>query len=290
MKIAGAPISWGVCEVPGWGYQLTPERVLAEMRDVGMSATELGPEGFLPSDPAELTELLSSFGLRCVGQFAPVLLHDRDHDPLPDIAAPLDALVACGADVLVLAAATGAGGYDARPALDDGQWATLLANLDRLADAAADRGVLAVLHPHVGTMVENRDEVERVLKGSAIRLCLDTGHLLIGGTDPLQLAREVPDRIAHAHLKDVDASLAADVQAGKLTYTEAVRHGMYTPLGAGDVDIAGIVTALRSNGFDGWFVMEQDTILDGEPNDEGPLRDVRASVTFMQNVCRSVTV
>lgn len=290
MKIAGAPISWGVCEVPGWGYQLSPERVLAEMRDVGMSATELGPEGFLPSDPAALTELLDSYGLRCVGQFAPVVLHDADHDPLPDIAASLEAIVACGADVLVLAAATGAEGYDARPTLDDTQWATLLTNLDRLAASAADRGVLAVLHPHVGTMVETRDEVERVLSGSTIRLCLDTGHLLIGGTDPLRLAQEVPDRIAHAHLKDVDASLAADVQAGTLTYTEAVRRGMYTPLGAGDVDIAGIVTALRSNGFDGWFVMEQDTVLDGEPADEGPLRDVAASVTFMQNVCRTITV
>ena len=192
MKIAGAPISWGVCEVPGWGYQLNPERVLAEMRDVGMSATELGPEGFLPSEPAELTALLNSYGLRCVGQFAPVVLHDPDHDPLPDIAASLDAIVACGADVLVLAAATGAEGYDARPTLDDTQWATLLANLDRLEGAAADHGVLAVLHPHVGTMVETREEVERVLDGSAIRLCLDTGHLLIGGTDPLQLAREVP--------------------------------------------------------------------------------------------------
>ncbi len=290
VKIAGAPISWGVCEVPGWGYQLAPDRVLAEMRDVGMSATELGPEGFLPSDTAELTALLDSYGLACVGQFAPVVLHDADHDPVPDIAASLDAIVACRADVLVLAAATGAEGYDARPTLDDSQWATLLANLDRLAAAAADRGVLAVLHPHVGTMVETRDEVDRVLTGSAIRLCLDTGHLLIGGTDPLQLARQVPDRIAHAHLKDVDATLAADVQAGTLSYTDAVRRGMYTPLGAGDVDIAGIVTALRSNGFDGWFVMEQDTILDAEPTDEGPLRDVRASVTFMQNVCRSVTV
>jgi inosose dehydratase len=290
MKIAGAPISWGVCEVPGWGYQLTPERVLAEMRDVGMSATELGPEGFLPSEPATLTALLHSYGLRCVGQFAPVVLHDAAHDPLPDIAASLDAIVACNADVLVLAAATGADGYDARPTLDDRQWATLFANLDRLADAAADRGVLAVLHPHVGTMVENRDEVQRVLDGSTIRLCLDTGHLLIGGTDPLQLAREVPHRIAHAHLKDVNASLAAEVQAGKLSYTEAVGRGMYTPLGAGDVDIAGIVTALRSNGFDGWFVMEQDTILDNEPTGEGPLGDVKASVAFMQNVCRSVAV
>ena len=290
MKIAGAPISWGVCEVPGWGHQLTPERVLAEMRDVGMVATELGPAGFLPSDPAALTALLNSYGLRCVGQFAPVVLHNPDHDPLPDIAASLDAIVACEADVLVLAAATGADGYDARPTLDDSQWATLLTNLDRLADAAADHGVLAVLHPHVGTMVETRGEVVKVLEGSAVRLCLDTGHLLIGGTDPLQLAREVPHRIAHAHLKDVDAKLAARVQAGELTYTEAVRRGMYTPLGAGDVDIAGIVTALRNNGFDGWFVMEQDTILDDEPTDEGPLRDVAASVAYMQNVCRSVTV
>jgi inosose dehydratase len=104
------------------------------------------------------------------------------------------------------------------------------------------------------------------------------------------LAREVPDRIAHAHLKDVDAAIAARVQAGELTYTDAVRDGMYTPLGAGDIDIAGIVTALRRNGFDGWFVMEQDTILGGEPIDEGPVSDVRTSVAYMTDVCRTVPV
>ena len=290
LKLAGAPISWGVCEVPGWGHQLAPDRVLAEMRDVGLTATELGPEGFLPSDPDRLTSVLDTFGLSCVGGFVPVVLHDRDHDPLPDVTGPLDALAASGAGVLVLAAATGADGYDARPALDGRHWAALLGNLDRLADAARARGVLAVLHPHVGTIVENRSEVERVLDGSAIPLCLDTGHLLIGGTDPLRLARDVPDRIAHAHLKDVDAGLAERVQSGELTYTDAVRRGMYTPLGAGDVDIAGIVGALRGDGYDGWFVMEQDTVLDDEPHDEGPLRDVRASVTFMQNVCRSIPV
>jgi len=225
-----------------------------------------------------------------VGTFVPVLLHDSGHDPLPDIAGPLDALVACGANVLVVAAATGTDGYDSRPTLDDGQWATLLGNLDRLAAAAEEKGVRAVLHPHVGTMVETGIEVVRVVTGSEIKLCLDTGHLLIGGTDPLQLARQVPGRIAHAHLKDVDAGLAARVQAGELTYTEAVRQGMYTPLGGGDVDIAGIITALRSNGFDGWFVMEQDTILDSEPTDEGPVRDVRTSVAYMADVCRSVPV
>ena len=189
-----------------------------------------------------------------------------------------------------MAAATGADGYDARPTLGEDEWATLLGNLDRLATAAAQKGVLAVLHPHVGTMVETRSDVDRVLAGSQTKLCLDTGHLLIGGTDPLQLTHEVPGRIAHAHLKDVDAGLAARVQAGELTYTEAVRAGMYTPLGGGDVDIAGIVTALRSNGFDGWFVMEQDTVLDGEPTDDGPVRDVHTSVAYMREVCGSVSV
>ncbi|KDF01527.1 inosose dehydratase [Mycolicibacterium aromaticivorans JS19b1 = JCM 16368] len=288
MKIAGAPISWGVCEVPGWGHQLDPERVLSEMHQAGLSATELGPEGFLPADPGELTALLGRHGLSCVGSFAPVVLHDADHDPVPDITGLLDSLVAVNASMLVLAAVTGTDGYDSRPDLNDQQWSTLLANLDRLAAAAAARGVAAVLHPHVGTMVEKGDEVGRVLAGSSISLCLDTGHLLIGGTDPLQLARTVPERIAHAHLKDVDAALAARVQSGELTYTDAVAQGMYTPLGTGDVDIAGIVAALRDNGFDGWFVLEQDTILDGEPAGEGPLRDVLTSVAYLQQVAGGV--
>ncbi|MCV7012985.1 sugar phosphate isomerase/epimerase family protein [Mycolicibacterium madagascariense] len=284
MKIAGAPISWGVCEVPGWGFQLTPDRVLTEMRGAGLSATELGPEGFLPADTGQLKDVLRGHDLACVGGFVPVVLFDAGHDPADDLAGPLESLVAAGAGVVVLAAATGADGYDSRPVLDDDQWATLFANLDRLAGIVAERGLLAVLHPHVGTIVETKDDVDRVLAGSSIPLCLDTGHLLIGGTDPLELAKAVPHRIAHTHLKDVDAALAAKVQSGEWTYTDAVRAGMYTPLGTGDVDIAGIVSVLRDNGFDGWFVLEQDTILDAEPSDEGPVRDVLASVRYLQQV------
>lgn len=289
-KIAGAPISWGVCEVPGWGHQLSAERVLREMRVAGLTATELGPEGYLPTGPARLKALLSSHGLRCVGTFAPVLLHHAEHDPVGDIAGRLDSLNACGADVLVLAAAAGGDGYDSRPTLDDVQWNTLLANLDRLADVAGRRGVLAVLHPHAGTVVETRADVERVLAGSSVRLCLDTGHLLIGGTDPVELATAVPDRIAHVHLKDIDEGLAGRVRSGELTYTQAVAKGMYTPLGQGDIDIARIVTALRGNGFDGWYVLEQDTVLTAEPVDVGPVRDVIASVRHLQAVLARLPV
>ena len=75
-KIAGAPISWGVCEVPGWGYQLSVERVLAEMQQVGLAATEFGPDGFLPADPAVMAEVLASRHLTAVGGFTPVVLHE----------------------------------------------------------------------------------------------------------------------------------------------------------------------------------------------------------------------
>jgi inosose dehydratase len=285
-RIAGAPISWGVCEVPGWGYQLGPERVLAEMRQVGLAATELGPDGFLPARPDAMARVLDHHGLAAVGGFTPLLLHVAAHDPVPEVDRLLQGYDASGAGVLVLSAVTGAEGYDTRPELDDDGWATLLANLDRLAALAAGRGVRAVLHPHVGTMVEHGDEVRRVLEGSSIPLCLDTGHLLIGGTDPAELAGQAPERIAHVHFKDVDARLAGRVRDGRLTYTQGVREGMYRPLGSGDVDVPAIVGALRARGYDGWYVLEQDTILAEEPAGEGPVADVRASADHLRAVLR----
>ncbi len=180
--------------------------------------------------------------------------------------------MAAGAGTIVLAAATGVDGYDSRPALDAAGWSTLLANLDRCAARAEARGVRATIHPHVGTMVEQSGEVQRVLDGSGIGLCLDTGHLLIGGTDPLDLVRRAGDRVAHTHLKDVDGTWAAKVRAGGTSYTEAVAAGMYRPLGEGDVGIGEIVELLEAGGYDGWYVMEQDTMLPAEPVGEGPAR------------------
>ncbi len=287
-RIAGAPISWGVCEVPGWGWQYDAETVLNQMRDLGLAATEFGPDGFLPDEPAEKAKTLADLGLRAVGGFVPVVLHDPAHDPAPEVERALEGFVAAGAGTLVLAAATGQDGYDDRPVLDASGWATLLANLDRLAGIAAERGVLATLHPHVGTMVENADDVNRVLDGSSIGLTLDTGHLLIGGVDPVALTRAHTGRIRHTHLKDVDAAWAAKVQAGEVSYTDAVRDGMYRPLGQGDIDLAAIVNTLEQSGYQGWYVLEQDTILPAAPSGEGPGVDVRASIEHLRGIAGAI--
>ena len=283
-RVAGAPISWGVCEVPGWGYQLEPDLVLKQMRELGLVATEFGPDTFLPPDPADKAKTLAAHDLRAVGGFVPVLLHEPGHDPLPGLQLELDAFIAAGAGTLVLAAATGVDGYDDRPELDETGWRRLLDNLDRLAAAATERGIVPTLHPHVGTMVEKPAEVDRVLSGSGISLTLDTGHLMIGGNDVLALAVSAPDRIAHTHLKDVRVDLARQVQQGDLTYTQAVAAGMYVPLGTGDVDLTGILGVLHTAGYSGWYVMEQDTILSGPEQAEAALADVAASLAFLTGI------
>jgi inosose dehydratase len=285
-RIAAAPISWGVCEVPGWGWQYDVATVLGQMRELGLVATEFGPEGFLPDRGVDRARVLAEHGLHAVGGFVPVVLHEPRHDPVPAVRIALEAFVEAGARTLVLAAATGRDGYDERPVLDEDGWATLVSNLGELARAAAEVGVTATLHPHVGTMVENAAEVRRVLDDSGIGLCLDTGHLLIGGADPVALARDHADRVRHVHLKDVDAGTAAAVRAGRIGYADAVREGLYRPLGQGDVDIAAIVTSLEQAGYDGWYVLEQDTVLAGPPTGVAgePQDDVRASVAHLRAV------
>lgn len=287
-RLAGAPISWGVSEVPGWGWQMDPATVLAQMQEVGLVATEFGPEGFLPVDPWRKAKTLADKGLSAVGGFVPLVLHDPDLDPSRQIETALAGYPAAGAGTLVLAAATGTDGYDARRRLDDDGWTVMLANLDLLAELAARVGVTATIHPHVGTMVESADEVERVLAGSTIGLCLDTGHLLIGGADPVAFTAKHARRVRHTHLKDVDAGWVAQVHSGEVTYTEAVRGGMYRPLGHGDAGIASIVGSLEGAGYQGWYVLEQDTILAGPPAaSSGPMADLSASMAHLSAIAAS---
>jgi len=284
-RIAGAPISWGVCEAPGWGRELTPDRVLGEMRELGLRTTELGPTGYLGAQPQDVRDQLGRYGMRLVGGFLPVPLHVDDALDLTETTNAIATLAAAGSEVVVLAARSGDGSYDRKVRLSDDGWTILLGNLDRLQQVVRQHGMTPALHPHVGTAIEDRAAVLRLLDASDIALCLDTGHLLIGGMQPLELLDRAADRVAHVHLKDVNTAVAATVSAGDSSYLGAVREGLYTPLGAGDLDIAAIVAALENAGYRGWYVLEQDCALDAEPaTGEGPALDVRRSIDFLTSI------
>ena len=130
-------------------------------------------------------------------------------------------------------------------------------------------------------MIESGEETQRVLDGSHIGLCVDTGHLAAAGADPGAIVAAHPGRVRHVHLKDVESTLAAQVVAGTLTFAEAVRDGMFVPLGTGTVDVTGIVGTLEGAGYRGWYVLEQDVMLAGEPDGDGPVADVRACLAYL---------
>src|SRR5438105_4317298 len=174
VKLAAAPISWGVCEVPGWGHQLAADRVIAQRQ-----------------------------------------------------------------------------------------------------------GLVAALHPHVGTAIEGDAAISRVLRESEVSLCLDTGHAFVGGSDPVAIVAGAGERVAHVHLKDADADLAAAVRERRMPYAKAVALGLFRPLGEGDAGIKDVLSALRHARYDGWLVLEQDIALAGPPSEANdPARDIARSRDF----------
>lgn len=269
MKIAGAPISWGVCEVPGWGYQMKPQRVLTEMREMGLTATEFGPQGWLPVEPEARAKAVDGYGLKPVGSFFLAVMHDPEIDPLEACVRELEAFKVAGGDYLILAADSGRDGYDDRPVLDDAGWQTLFTNLDRIVAKAREYGVTACLHPHWGTMVQNVDEVEKVMDNSTVGLCLDTGHLAAGGADVVALTQKYADRVDIVHAKDVHKEMTDRLLPGEITWSQGVKAGMFAPIGDGDIDFAAIIKALEGAGFSGYYVLEQDIMIDEEPPADG---------------------
>ena len=280
-KIAAAPISWGVCEVPGWGAQPAAERVLDDAARIGFRAIEAGPPGFLPADGAAAARLLDDRGLRLVAGFVTGVLHDpaRREAELASIERQAAWLSAARAEMLVLAATTGADGYDSAVELDDAGWRELVASLAAVARLANAAGLTLVVHPHVGTVIERPRHIDRLLAVSSVGLCLDTGHVFVAGGDAAAIARAAGRRVRHVHLKDADATLATAVRERRLPYGEAVRKGLFRPLGAGDARIDGVLTELRVSGYDGWYVLEQDVALASADADPTPA--IRTSLTFV---------
>ena len=286
-RVAIAPISWGICEVPGWGLQLTVDRVLGEMSELGFTHTELGAIGWLPTDVDQLVQALEQRGLSLLGGFVPLLLHDpaRSDDTLAAAREAASLLAGAGAEYFVTAAVSGTDEWR-HIELDDSQWDhcyEMLTEVDRLV---AGYGLRQVVHPHVDTVIENDSEVCRLLDDTDVDICLDTAHLSIGGTDILALIRIHGHRVRLVHLKDLDLRVAEELSAGRLSLMQAVQQGVFPPLGRGELPISAIVSSLEDSGRDLWYVLEQDRALtDGDPSaSAGPKLDVCESIEFLRSL------
>lgn len=286
-RVAGAPISWGADASPGWGFMMDPARVMSEMREVGLRATELGPDGFLPRDPHELKDFVAGYDMTMVGGFVPAILYqDEDIEAqLKYVGRASDQLAAAGASTVVLGPRSHFDGYDTEIDMTDEQWSIFLRNVRKFQDTTEARGLRTALHPHWGMAISRRNQVDRLLNSCDVGMCVDTGHLFLSGVDPLDVVKDAGDRVLHVHVKDLTADMAEKVRSGRVPFRQATIEGMFVPAGSGDVDIAGVIKHLEGRGYQGWYVLEQDCSLTGDPElGSGPIEDARASVDFLKKV------
>ncbi|MDH3681766.1 MAG: sugar phosphate isomerase/epimerase [Acidimicrobiia bacterium] len=283
-RVATAPISWGVCEVPGWGHQLSVDRVLSEKAALGFTHTELGSAGWLPDEPAALADALAVHGLSLLASFVPLVLHDetRAETTLEEARSAAELLGSAGARYFNTAPVTSAD-WQPRRELSAAEWRQTFEMLERLEAICAEHDLTQVVHEHVGCTIETKEEVDRLLAVTSTALVLDTGHLAVGGYDPLDLVRSNADRIGLVHLKDTSLDVAERLNAGSVTLMEAVQQGLFPALGQGDLPIDRVVDTLEAAGYAGWYVIEQDCALTDEPpTGGGPARDVAASIDYLR--------
>ena len=285
-RVASAPISWGVCEVPGWGAMMPSPRVLGEMAGLGFRATELGAPGFLPAEPGDVKSELGNYDMSLLGAFTPVVIHDSSHrnEAIASAREAARFLQSAGATKLISCPVLDMD-WSIPRALSSSEVTHMAEMFAIIDDICGEHGLEQVLHPHVQTLVETKDDISRVLDTCDVHFCLDTGHMAFGGQDPVEFAKDSMDRVGHVHLKDIRLDMVDSVLRREVTLMAATQAGIFTPLGQGDVDIMGVVQALEGAGYQGWYVIEQDTaITDGMPAEgDGPIHQITTSLEYLTN-------
>jgi inosose dehydratase len=288
-RLASAPCTWGVWErTVGRDDLIPPEQMLETVRGLGYEGIELGPPGYFGDEPGEVAGRLAGHGLELAGAFAPLRIADENgfEDDLAFLDRTIATLAEAGARGPVVLAAdenevrlAAAGRPDAAraAALPRDQFLRAAERVQRAARRALAAGVAATFHPHTGTHVETPAEVGALLERTdpeVVKLCFDTGHTVVAGGDPVELARTARGRIAHLHLKDVDPRVLGRVRDGRLSVDEAWEQGLFCAFGDGAVDFGAVLGAL--DGFDGWTVIEQDRVA-VRVDDVESIREVEAS-------------
>lgn len=267
VKVGTAPVSWGIWfaeddkQMPWW-------RCLDEISQIGYEWIELGPYGYLPTDPDVLKGELERRSLRVSGTFAMGPLEDVEAWPAleREVVGACESLVSVGAGYLIVIDGIYSdlftGELMRSPNLSEREWSQLIASTHRIARMAKDDfGLRAVFHPHAETHVEREDQITQFLMDTdpdLIGLCLDTGHHAYRGGDPVNFLRTHGDRVEYLHLKNVDPTLLERVNREGIPFATAVELGVFCEPAIGAIDFASLARALDEMGFEGHATVEQD--------------------------------
>jgi inosose dehydratase len=288
IRIANAPVSWGVMEIEGWEPPLHYTDFLDELTKAGYEGTELGPYGYMSTDPEELGRQLRSRSQELISAFVPLRLKEPESDlePAREAGRLLGAL---GARHMVIADALWpereavAGRVEQNDVrLAEAEWEQVAENIGAVCRVAGEFGLRCVFHHHAGTYIETPAEVKRLVELTDIGLCLDTGHYVYGGGDPVDAVRALGKRVEYLHFKDVNLERLQAARRDRLGFVGGVRAGVFCELGTGCVRFPDLLRELDSAGYDGWAVVEQD--IDPRDPSATPLESAIASRKYLREI------
>ena len=268
VKLGIAPIAWTNDDLPDLGGENTFEQCVSEMALAGFTGSEVGNK--YPKDTEALKKALELRNLEICNQwFSGFLLTKPFEEVEKEFRAQLAFLKTMGAGIIgVSEQSYSVQGMQDTPifghkyVMNDAEWDIFCKGLNRLGKIAADEyGICLTYHHHMGTVVQDEDEVERMMEETDkkyVSLLFDTGHFKYCGADPLKMVQKYADRIKHVHLKDIRPEIVEKVKKENLSFLEGVRQGTFTIPGDGCIDFEPVFRVLEENGYEGYMVVEAE--------------------------------
>lgn len=267
LAVGVCPDQWGVW-FPQDEKQIEPRQAMKEMAEAGFEILETGPYGYFPTDPKELTRWCDEFGFKVVAGTGWGILHKAEAWPETEktFRAIAETHAAVGAEYIVhlppLCRDDKSWQWTDDRVLRPDAWKLYVENANRLGQMLLDEyGLKMVLHPHGDSHIETPEDIDRIFKATDpkyVNLCLDTGHIVYGGGDPIQMVRDYPDRITYVHIKSFDVALSKQAHVEDWPFGEAVAKGAAVRPPAGAPDMVALIDALSKLDRDIYCVCEQD--------------------------------
>lgn len=267
VKLGIAPIGWTNDDLPDLGGENTFEQCVSEMALAGFVGSEIGNK--YPQDPAVLKPYLDIRGLTiCNAWFSSLFTSEPYEVTIQNFIQHRDRLHALGAKVIGASEQGNSiqGKADnifgpAKPVYTDGQWAMIVKGYNEMGALARALGMTLTVHHHMGTGIQTVAEIDRLMDSvdpDLVYLLFDSGHLTFAGIDPLPVLKKYVHRVRHVHLKDVRLAVRDQARREGWSFLTAVRAGVFTVPGDGDVDFAPLLDVLAEAGYEGWVVVEAE--------------------------------
>jgi inosose dehydratase len=264
VRLGVSPLSWTNDVLAELGGDISLETCLKDAAEIGYEGVELGRK--FPKDGQKLSSILSDYGLRLIGGWHSGFLTERSVEEEWKAAADHCRLLKdCGSQVLVYGECglmTGASPWDEplskRPCLKQGELSTYADKLGEFAGRLKETGIKFAYHHHLKMVVERAEDIDAFCEATEVGLLLDTGHAYAAGADYAEILRKFGSRVAHIHLKDVRRDILERARKNDWSFNSAVREGMFTVPGDGDIDFSAIGEFIRRSGYRGWVVVEAE--------------------------------